>query len=693
MNFLDIALRNAARGFRVHPLRGKDAFLKDWPNVATTDQERIQAWAAQFPDYNVGVAGGPDVGIVDSDRVSRLKELSGEHAAEWFNTYSVTSGRPDRAHFYYRMTDEVREFGNKKWAEPGIDGNVFEVKVHGGQVVAEGSVHPLTGQEYRITQDVQLIPFPVGLMALIRECYGRDNAEPRERVPRGKICEGGRHDALVKEAGRVLRVTEMSKHVLTAHLQDFNEQWIEPPLTDAEVERVALSCNWQPEPPQPQAFISSSTPSAPPEAATRPERKRPVYPIEVWDGTSAGEFGKMYAHDNNVPKKFYVESFLCCLGAVVGDRLHCPDVEGGIPRAYTVIVAPKGKGKGTAIRRAVRFFTQTWDGNRGTSTHGALTSVMPALLQGTQDFVWKPQGIGARNASASSAPGMIGLTRESKKTMESQPQLCWGGTLPRILSVHEEFKTFLATLFIDGGTGTGMDGVVCQLWDDVSFAAPGTDKRLAVYGEMQFSLLAGVTEEDWFDLLSRGNAVGGGLMSRFNIIGTEGGFQNVSRMTPPDFTNLQQTFLPRVRLLADASCKIHITEVADRVISEWSDNLPEGSERMNIHAWRNALRLSWLRREDVISEQTARDAVMLGQYQVASHEYYRTKKLDTPNARVQEKIMRVLKMKGPTTKRDLQRFAHADRDGTELWNRALAGLIQDGRVGKREDGVFYLAAE
>ena len=50
---------------------------------------------------------------------------------------------------------------------------------------------------------------------------------------------------------------------------------------------------------------------------------------------------------------------------------------------------------------------------------------------------------------------------------------------------------------------------------------------------MMFSMLCGVTEQDWFDLLSRGNAVGSGLMSRFNIIGTEGGFENVSKLKPP----------------------------------------------------------------------------------------------------------------------------------------------------------------
>jgi hypothetical protein len=258
--FLDIALRNAGRGFRVMPLRGKEAFLKDWPHVATTDETQIRKWGAKFPDYNVGVAGGPDVAIVDSDRVSRLKELSGEHAAEWFKTYSVSSGRPDRAHFYYLTTDEVREFGNKKWAEAGIVGNVFEVKVQGGQVAAEGSIHPLTGNVYTITQDLPLIPFPVGLMALMRECYGKDNSEPRERMPREKIGEGGRHDALVKEAGRILRVTEMSKPVLTAHLQDFNEEWLEPPLDGGEVERIALSCNWQPEPEPPTVIIGSSKP-------------------------------------------------------------------------------------------------------------------------------------------------------------------------------------------------------------------------------------------------------------------------------------------------------------------------------------------------------------------------------------------------------------------------------------------------
>jgi AAA domain/Bifunctional DNA primase/polymerase, N-terminal/Primase C terminal 1 (PriCT-1) len=283
--FLEIALRNAARGYRVHPLRGKDAFLKDWPNVATTDEETIREWAVKFPDYNCGIAAGPDITIVDSDRVSRLKELSGEHAVEWFNTYSVSSGRPDRAHFYYRMTDEVRAFGNKRWAEVGIDGNVFELKVHGGQVVAEGSIHPDTGQVYRITQDVPLIPFPAGLMALIRECYAKTN-------PTGKrewnlpVHDGeGRDDFLIQQAGK-LRNAGASEAIIRAHLAELNEDptVMADPKSEADLDRIARSAARYDVPePVGEVVFGSTEPKPPVDWRTRYltfERVRDAKPVE-----------------------------------------------------------------------------------------------------------------------------------------------------------------------------------------------------------------------------------------------------------------------------------------------------------------------------------------------------------------------------------------------------------------------------
>ena len=476
----------------------------------------------------------------------------------------------------------------------------------------------------------------------------------------------------------MLHAVEMDKDILLAHLLDFNNKRCVPPLSEEEVQDVAQRCNWKPSEPEPALVVKAPEPELP--AAPFRERKTVTYPIEVWEGTVIGEFAKLCALDNNVPRKLYAEAFRCALGAAVGDKIICP-VEGTLPRSFTVIIAPKGKGKGTAIRRAVRFFSVPW--------YDAMQ--LPGLLSGERDFIWKSAGIGAWITAASSVPGMARLCKELKNTEEKAPHMTWRGTLPRIISVHEEMKTFLSTLFIEGGVGSGMEGVVCQLWDDVIFHGTATGTREAVYGEMMFSLLAGVTEEDWFDLLSRGDAVGGGLMSRLNIIGTQGEYKNVGRMKPPDFTPLQESFLPRIRLLADARCRISTTEGGDRIIDEWVETLPEGSERMNLHAWRSALLLAWLRREEAISAKTAADAVLLGQYQVDSHEFYKVKAAEGSNARIQAKIIRALEMRGPLTKRTLQQATHASRCGTEAWTRALDGLIKDRQVGKREDGTLYRA--
>ena len=124
----------------------------------------------------MGVCGGSDVVILDTDRQSRLEEICGSKWAEWSKTYSVSSGRPDRAHFYYLATDEVLTFGNKRWKQAGHEGNIFEIKGRGALVVGEGSIHPDTGHLYRIAQDLPLIPFPAGLVRDTQRSL--DAAEP-----------------------------------------------------------------------------------------------------------------------------------------------------------------------------------------------------------------------------------------------------------------------------------------------------------------------------------------------------------------------------------------------------------------------------------------------------------------------------------------------------------------------------------
>lgn len=687
MSFLDIALNHVARGWYVFPLKPRDKYpviskaeggngYKD----ATLDAEKIKAWWAKYPQANVGVACGvSNLYVVDCDH--GLKTAEDFYAWRIRNaipaTYTVRTGR--RTSYAVQMWFSGALECNGKWE---LDGCKGEIRSTGGLVMVVGNIHPDTGEEYQLLIDGPLAERPaVFEQAVIAAKVERPGApgEPLAMLGKGE----GRHPLMMRKLGQ-LHYAGMTAEEAIGALGALNDTRFSDPIPLAEIEATVRSCyaKWK-EPGQTAIPTIGGSKVEQPEAVKLPERVRPIYPITAWDGTIVGEFAKLCAGDNNIPRKLYAEAFRCALGAVVGDRLSCREVEGGLPRSYTVIVAPKGKGKGTAIRRAVRFFNQTWNG---------MTSVTPGLLSGDRDFLWKPKGIGAWVAAASSVPGMSRLTKDLDSTLKTKPHMTWGNTLPRILSVHEEMKTFLSTLFIEGGVGSGMEGVVCQLWDDVSFHGTATGTRDAVYGEMLFSMLCGVTEQDWFDLLSRGNAVGGGLMSRFNVIGTEGGYENVAKINPPDFTAMQNTFLPRVARLEDAHVNVPPTEAAERIISEWVDNLPEGSERMNIHVWQSALLIAWLRHEETITAKTAEDAVNLGQYQVASHDYYRTKSADTPIARVQAKILRVLELRGPQSKRQLQQLTNAHRDGTELWSRALGGLWNDKAIGKEEDGRYYLAA-
>lgn len=718
MSFREIAVPLADRGFRVFPLipeqkRPLKMLEGDHFDWATTEKSQLDKWNAQESRANVGISPDENFCFLETDSETELKEACKDLPPEIWDTARVTSGRPDRAYYIYRQTMRTRRAGNMTKSRPGED-NLFEFKQHRAYVVGPGSIHPVTKGPY--TADWRTIaPMPDALLNRLCELYGAEKATASstmsEEVKRktaivdrflttyevptlgdwfakGKSwyraieCPwSSEHENANQGTSTCVVVTEGAGFGFDCKHRCANKEWkdFRAEMQRRHAEKTFSFVDGR-EPVGEIAFLDDTPP---------PKRARPNYPVASWEGTVVAEFSKLCSHDNNVPQKMYAEAFRCALGAVVGDRVSCPGVEGAVPRSYTVIVAPKGKGKGTAIRRAVRFFSQSWYGTR--STPGlTVQGDASGLLSGERDFVWKPKGIGAWIAAASSVPGMSRLTKDLESTIKNKPHMTWGNTLPRILSVHEEMKTFLSTLFIEGGVGSGMEGVVCQLWDDVSFHGTATGTREAVYGEMLFSLLAGVTEQDWFDLLSGGNAVGSGLMSRFNLIGTEGEFENVSRMNPPDFTKLQETFLPRVLQLEDAHVHVLPTEAADRIICEWADNLPEGCERLNVHAWRTALLIAWLRHEPCISPKTAGDAVRLGQYQVASHDYYRTKSADNAVAKVQAKIRRALEVKGPLSKRKLQQSTNAQRDGTELWGRALNGLVQDGAVAQGQNEDYYL---
>ena len=247
-----------------------------------------------------------------------------------------------------------------------------------------------------------------------------------EKIPEG----GGRHALFTSVAGK-LRVSGLDADAIHAALIPINGAICADPVSDADLEHIAESVSRYAVPePEIAVVIGSSKRASAGTCQTAGARASRLSHFRVGRDRRCG-ICKVVRNDNNIPLKIYAEAFRCVLGAVVGDRLSCPGVDGGLPRTYTVIVAPKGKGKGTAIRRAVRFFNQPCDGwSGGGSGSGVRVSFTHGLLSGERDFEWKPKGIGAHMAAASSVPGMARLCRDLDSTIKNKPHMTWGNTLP-----------------------------------------------------------------------------------------------------------------------------------------------------------------------------------------------------------------------------------------------------------------------
>ena len=445
-SFLQIALDLARAGWYVFPCKpgDKSPLTPHGFHDASVDLEQIRAWWTKEPRANIGIAcGNSGLCVLDADH--GLTDLASfrawREAAGLPSTLTIRTGRRPEYGVQLYFKGPIPDVG--LWELAGCSG---QIKSLGGYVMAAGSIHP-SGATYEPISTAEIQPTP----DVVKNLRTSQKVGPR-RERGSKIAPGdGQHAFLTSVAGG-LRNKGLERDALEAALIPINESELDPPLPAEDVRHIAESvCKLYDVPePDPVVVVKASEPE--PEAAPLREKKKVEYPFQVWSDTVVGAFANLCALDNNIPRKLFAEAFRCALGAAVGDKIIC-DADGALPRSYTVIIAPKGKGKGTAIRRAIRFFSVPW--------YDAMQ--LPGLLSGERDFIWKSQGIGAWISAASSVPGMARLCKELKTTEEKSPHLTWKDTLPRIISIHEEMKTFLSTLFIEGGVGSGMEGVICQL--------------------------------------------------------------------------------------------------------------------------------------------------------------------------------------------------------------------------------------
>ena len=125
------------RGWAQTPLNGKTPILKAWTTAPAPTLDEVRSWASAG---NVGIRTGAISGIVviDVDAAKGGDEASLNLPA----TPTVLTGGGGM-HLYFRAN--VTRIGNSA----SKLGSHIDVRGDGGQVVAAGSVHPVTGAIYK----------------------------------------------------------------------------------------------------------------------------------------------------------------------------------------------------------------------------------------------------------------------------------------------------------------------------------------------------------------------------------------------------------------------------------------------------------------------------------------------------------------------------------------------------------------
>lgn len=207
---------------------------------ASTDEQVIRQWWAEYPDANIAIATGAVSGIVVID----IDEAHGG-VTSWENLESRYGDIPDASyiatgsggyHIYLSHPGRLVRNSASRIAM-GID-----VRGDGGYVIAPPSIH-ITGAHYEGVID-SLPDIPPWLHKGIATPTVRGTMRTAMTLPE-KLVEGERNTRLMSLAG-TMRRAGMDRQEITHALLCINQRRGNPPLKDEEVRRIAHSVNRYP---------------------------------------------------------------------------------------------------------------------------------------------------------------------------------------------------------------------------------------------------------------------------------------------------------------------------------------------------------------------------------------------------------------------------------------------------------------
>ena len=272
------------RGLRVFPCKPKEKVpatahgCKD----ATTEPGQIAAWWDGIHLFNIGIATGGGLVVLDVDvnhyagkyGDETLAELEAQHGLLPDTWMCLTGG--GGVHYYFQCDDPALTVGTG--FAPGLD-----YRGAGGYVIVPPSTHA-NGREYvweinHTPSNTPLAPLPDWLHTLMLN--GVKTAPTARREAPEKVTEGKRNQELFKLAAS-LRSKGLTVEEITAAVMEANKGRCTPPLPDSEIKAICNSAGRydrgkpkeQSDRPRPSIVKASQVPYEPPRWTIAPYIQR-----------------------------------------------------------------------------------------------------------------------------------------------------------------------------------------------------------------------------------------------------------------------------------------------------------------------------------------------------------------------------------------------------------------------------------
>jgi putative DNA primase/helicase len=229
---LDGALWMAATyGIPQIPLKGKAPFFTEWPTKASTDPAQIRAWSDEHAGCNFGSVAVPAshfIFEIDSSAVRERYKAQGHD----FTAKLIVQSRQGE-HRYYLPAPGIENI-----AQQTVELGDFSIRAVAEQCVSPGSIHPITGKQYRVTFAAPLTaptPDEIAFWKSEKKSKSAATGDAQAMIP-----DGRRNSTLMSIAGKYVDLGEKPETV-KERISEINQERCTVPLSEDELTKTIFA--------------------------------------------------------------------------------------------------------------------------------------------------------------------------------------------------------------------------------------------------------------------------------------------------------------------------------------------------------------------------------------------------------------------------------------------------------------------